>query len=448
MTTEDRGQRTGRQEDKKTRGQDEESTCLGVIRDCRCFLSSCPLVLLSSVLCLLSSVRGDEDLPRFVVSTATGSVEGTLKEMTADWSVLLDGDQPRIAGVELLSLRRAGRPLPPMPEGKHLILANGDRIPLERPRLVGERLRFRHPDLAAGKETELPLPAVAVLWLVAPDQADGPQPRQQLRYRLTHESRGKDQVVLRNGDIREGIFGGLDEQKAEIEVEKKQVAVNLDRVAYMTLSTELAESLKPKGPFARVVLSPDQDSPGGRMSLLSATCTDGRTLQGTTVFGSKLSVPLTRVAALDVYQGKAVYLSDLKPRKYEHIPFLDCRWPYVPDGSVTGCELRLGGSTFDKGLGMHSHSRLSYDLGGVYRRFEAAAGLDDQTGRKGSVRIKVWGDGKPLDIAPDRELTAANGPLAVSVSVAGVKELILEVEFGQAADVEDHVNWVNARLVK
>jgi hypothetical protein len=386
--------------------------------------------------------------PRFIVATATGSREGTLKEITADWGVVLESDEPKIAGTDLLSLHCVGRPLPPLPEGKHLILTNGDRIPLEEARLVGERLRFRHPDLADGKETERPLPAVAVLWLAAPDQADSLQQRQRLRYRLTHETRSKDQIVLRNGDTREGVFGSLDAQKAEIEVEKKPVPINLDRIAYITLSTELAEHLKPKGPYARLILSAAKDSPGGRISLTSATCTDGRTLQGTTVFGSKLSVPLARVAALDMYQGKAVYLSDLKPVKYEYFPFLDCRWPLVPDGSVTGSELRLGGSAYDKGLGLHSHSRLSYDLGGAYRRFEATVGLDDQTGRKGSVRIKVLGDGKPLDIGPDRELTATSGPLAVSVSVVGVKELTLEVEFGQGADVEDHVNWANARLVK
>jgi hypothetical protein len=398
----------------------------------------------------LATGRADEDkgAPRFVVSTAAGPVEGVLKEMAADWNIVLEGDVPKIAGTEFLSLRSLGRPLPPMPEGKHLILTNGDRIPVEEPRLVGERLRFRHPDLAGGKETELPLPAVAVLWLAAPDQADSPRQRQRLRYRLTHETRGKDKVVLRNDDTREGVFGGLDAQKAEIEVEKKKTSVNLDRVAFITLSTELAETLKPKGPYARVVLRADRDSPGGRFSLSSATCTDGKTLQATTVFGGQLSVPLTRVAALDVYQGRAVYLSDLKPSKYEHIPFLDSRWPFVPDGSVTGCELRLGGSAYDKGIGMHSHSRLSYDLGGAYRRFEAIVGLDDQTGRNGSVRIKVRGDGKALDMAPDHELTAAIGPLAVSVSVAVVKELTLEVEFGQGADVEDHVNWVNARLIK
>lgn len=383
-----------------------------------------------------------------MVSSADGtSVQGPLRELTADWGIVLGGDK-KVAGAELLSLRRAAQPLPPMPAGKHLLLANGDRLPVEGPRLVGERLHFTHPDLDGGKETSLPLPAVAVVWLAAPDQADSPRQRQRLRYRLTHESRPKDQVILRNGDTLEGVLNGLDADKVEIEVEKKPVSVAAGQVAVIALSTDLADTLKPKGPYGRVILTAAGDSLGGRLSLASAACADGATFQGTTLFGAKLSVPLGRVAALDLYQGRAVYLSDLKPSGYEYTPFFDARWPYVPDGSVTGGELRLAGSAYDKGVGLHSHSRLRYDLGGAYRRFEAAVGLDDQTGQKGSVRIKVLGDGKPLDIGPDRELTAASGPRAVNVSVEGVKELILEVEFGRGADVEDHVNWANARLVK
>jgi len=399
---------------------------------------------------LISPARsdGDKKSPQFIVSTASGaSLKGSLRELTTDWNLLL-GDKGKVAETEVLSLRRAGQPLPAMPEGKHLLLANGDRIPVEEPQLVGERLHFRHPDLAGGKASTIPLPAVAVLWLAAPDQAYNSEQRQRLRYRLTHESRDKDLVILRNSDSMEGVFVGLDAKKVEIAVEKKLVSINVAQVAVIALSTELADTLRPKGTFGRVILTATLDSPGGRLSVSSAACTDGATLQGTTLFGAKLSIPLERVAAFDLYQGKAVYLSDLKPTRYEHIPYLDCRWPYVPDGSVTGRELRLEGSAYDKGIGLHSHSRLSYHLGGIYKRFDATVGLDDQTGRKGSVRIKVLGDGKQLDIGSDRELTAANGPLSVNVSVAGVKELTLEVEFGQGGDVEDHVNWVNARLVK
>jgi len=66
-----------------------------------------------------------------------------------------------------------GKPAYPclrLPEEAHLILVNGDRIPVDAPRLVEERLHFRHPDLAGGKETQVPLSAVSVLWLNAPRQ--------------------------------------------------------------------------------------------------------------------------------------------------------------------------------------------------------------------------------------------------------------------------------------
>jgi hypothetical protein len=154
------------------------------------------------------------------------------------------------------------------------------------------------------------------------------------------------------------------------------------------------------------------------------------------------------VIALDAYQGKAVYLSDLNVSKYEFRPYLDGAWPLALDGNVAGHDLRLGGSAYDKGLGLHSHARATYRLPGSYRRFEALVGLDDRDGAGGRVRVRVLADGKPLDLGAGGELTARGGPLAVRVPVAGVRELTLEVEFGQNGDVQDVVNWAGARLVR
>src|SRR5207253_2365470 len=80
---------------------------------------------------------------------------------------------------------------------------------------------------------------------------------------------------------------------------------------------------------------------------------------------------LAEVAALNTYQGKAVYLSDLKPRRYEHTPYLSVRWPLAADRAVTGADLRLGGGTYDKGVGLHSRSRATFDLPRGAVRFEA-----------------------------------------------------------------------------
>jgi hypothetical protein len=64
------------------------------------------------------------------------------------------------------------------------------------------------------------------------------------------------------------------------------------------------------------------------------------------------------------------------------------------------------------------------------------------------VHIRVLVDGKEKDIGWKKELTVSDGPLAVRVDVAKGRELTLEVLFGSLGDVQAHVNWADARLVK
>src|SRR5207244_5431509 len=116
--------------------------------------------------------------------------------------------------------------------------------------------------------------------------------------------------------------------------------------------------------------------------------------------------------------------------------------------SVAGYDLRLAGSTYDKGIGLHSESRLTYALNRNYQWFESLVGLDDQTGRRGSVLIEVLVDGKPQALGNAEELTRPGGPRPIRVNVAGGKDLTLVVKFGRFGDVEDHVDWADARLIK
>src|SRR5262249_35355962 len=199
------------------------------------------------------------------------------------------------------------------------------------------------------------------------------------------------------------------------------VRIEFRKVAALALSTELIRTGRPRGAYGRLVLAN-----GGRLSLASAGG-DAERVRGKTLFGADVEIPVERVVALDVQQGRAVYLSDLKPRDYEFTPYLgSVRWPYVRDGSVQGSDLQLGGSTYDKGLGLHSASRLTYDLAGGYRRFEAVVGIDDRAGRRGSVRVRVLVDGKPQDPGGARELTSRGGPVAAprAVSRAGGAERV------------------------
>jgi hypothetical protein len=391
-----------------------------------------------------AAARADETAPApvFAVRTAGGTVvQGAWRELKADWSVRVgEGDGSRIADDNVLSVRRVGAPLPPLPIDDHLVLANGDRLPYKTLRLADEKFHLQHANLEGGKEASVPLAAVSLLWRVAPDKT---LDAERLRRRLAAARRARDTVCLRNGDLVAGTLTGLDAKNVEVEAETKRVTVEMAQVAYIAFNTELADAPRPKGVYARLILM-GTGTEGGRLSLTSASC-DGVTLTGVTVFGARLRVPLNNVAAFDLRQGRAVYLSDLKPIKYDYRPYFDAAWPYAVDANVVEHDLRLGGSTYDKGISLHSHGRLSYRLSGAYRRFEALVGLDEKDGRRGQVRLRVLADGKAL---VDRELTRRDGPLPIDVSVEGVREMTLEVDFGREADVEDVVNWVDARLVK
>ena len=312
------------------------------------------------------------------------------------------------------------------------------------PLLIGDRLHFRCPCLDGGKDTSVPLSAVSAIWY-GPTAGEHPE---RLRRRLVQETRKQDVVLLRNGDVLEGVLTALDEKIVTIEVDGKPVTVSVHQTAAVALSSDLTETPKPKGVFGRVVLdAPSETEDGARLSLASARYGPGETLTGTTLFGAALAVPLTKLAALDLIGGKAAYLSELKPSRYEYVPYLDDRWEYARDGDVTGLDLRLAGSTYDRGVGLHSGGRLTYAVPKDSRRFETVVGLDDGTGRQGSVRVRVLADGKPLDLGVDRELTAG-APLSIRVDLAGAKELTLEVDFGKGGPVQDHVDWVDARFVK
>ncbi len=189
-----------------------------------------------------------------------------MRDLSPDWSVRLDETAPiRVDGGDVLTVRRAGR-LPPLPAETQtqLILTGGDYLPADKPLLIGERLHFRHPYLAGGQDTSVPLSAVSVLWFSG---TAGEHP-ERLRRRLTQETRKRDVVLLRNGDRLEGVFTSLDEKAVGIEVDKKPVMVEVGQTAAVALSSDLTAAPHPKGVYGRVTLADG----GTRLSLATARC--------------------------------------------------------------------------------------------------------------------------------------------------------------------------------
>jgi hypothetical protein len=145
------------------------------------------------------------------------------------------------------------------------------------------------------------------------------------------------------------------------------------------------------------------------------------------------------------------YLSGQADAGYKHIPFLTQAWPYHADRNCHGNRLRTGDALHFKGLGMHSTSRLAYELDGEYRQFAAELALDRSAGTRGSVIFRVFNAGDDGEFTAAYESPVIRGgdaPLPIAVDLAGVKRLALIVDFAERGDECDDANWLHARLLK
>jgi hypothetical protein len=97
---------------------------------------------------------------------------------------------------------------------------------------------------------------------------------------------------------------------------------------------------------------------------------------------------------------------------------------------------------------MHTRSMLVFAIPADCRRFEALVGLDDNGGRLGRSKIKVLLDDQPVDIGKTGELSGRDEPVPISLNIAGKRKITLMADFGRFGDVQGHVNWVNARLLR
>ncbi len=95
---------------------------------------------------------------------------------------------------------------------------------------------------------------------------------------------------------------------------------------------------------------------------------------------------------------------------------------------------------------MHSSSRLTYDLDQPYKQFQAELAIDDATNGGGSVRFRVLVDGR--EKYTSETIRGNTKPVPITVDLTGAKRLELIVDYADRADVLDHADWINARLIK
>jgi len=124
--------------------------------------------------------------------------------------------------------------------------------------------------------------------------------------------------------------------------------------------------------------------------------------------------------------------------------------PYEKDrsngesGSGDGSALSIRNVLYQKGLGTHANSSLTYALGGNCSTFTASVGVDDEVKGQGSVVFAVYGDGDQL--YNSGRVTGVDGAKSVNVNISGLNNLKLEVSDAADGLDYDHADWGNAKV--
>ena len=341
-------------------------------------------------------------------------------------------DEQRIATQDLVRITALELVRPSQPRGMTLTLTGGDRL---RGRLVDahdDTLVLETEDL--GRLT-LRLEAVRKI-----DSAEAASPAYQGSVAWLDRQRfaGDDRVLLTNGDLLEGFVTAVDKDGVSIEGALGEMRVPHRVVLAVRLNA--GEQPATSGPYLTLTLRES-----GRVTVTGFEWS-GEAIQAQLRHGPQVRLDPGDFARIDVFGGRWEWLSAHQPISSEHTPMLGLDWPPVRDRNVQGDPIAVAGETFERGIGVHSRSALTYDLKSAYQTFVTSFGLDDHSGPYADVTVFVLVDGKRrFDQANVRRGTLF-GPVRLDVTQAKRIELI--VEFGENGDLQDRFNWVETAVIR
>lgn len=386
-----------------------------------------------------------------VAAVEPSEIVGQLTRLTATGEARLSTPHGPREARGVYELRQRDRPVPLFPTGPQVVTAAGERVAGELVGGDGSRLRFRPAAIPTPDDEPwaFPLSAVSAIWLTDLPADTPPDPG---RYPWAEGVRNRDLLRYRNGDTARGTVQRLDTAEGTLVVRFRPetgeaLTVRRPDLAAVVFNPALMRTRKPEGPVARVILTD-----GSRLDLIRPTA-DEAGLSGQTRFGRPLALPWDSIASVLFLDGPVTYLSDLRPKAEDQTGFLGVTWPWAADRTTAGGELTLDGpggipTTCDKGLALRPRTRLTYELGGRYRRFEATIGYTPE-GRRAEALVRIRIDGRTHVVESARQREGGRGrPTPVRLDVTHAQQLVLEVDFAPGSDGGAEVVWGHARLIR
>jgi chitodextrinase len=241
----------------------------------------------------------------------------------------------------------------------------------------------------------------------------------------------------------------------------------------LSVSTEAPDSTPPSAPADLIAASQTESS----VELIWSASTDNKAVAGYEVYrdgnlvGATTGADVTSFTAAGLAPG-ATYTFTVKAKDAEgnlseasnavsvtmappsEVTYIsDLTWTMATNGwgaiqidkSIDGKPITLNGVTYDKGLGVHAVSEITYDLKGVFHRFQSDVGVDDETYNNGAVGFEIWLDG--VMAYDSGVMDALAETKSIDLDITDVQQLKLVVNNGDNGLDWDHADWADTRLI-
>ena len=367
------------------------------------------------------------------------TVSGQVRRLGEKEGVTLvseEGGERLVPLSRLVKLTREGASPPSNTEGGDIVLfPDGDRLTRCK---IGKAGDFNLGVHSFALE-DISVPLDSVLGLIFDSPSD-PGTADALIARVRTEARDSELVWLTNGDKLPGLFAGLDDKKLSFQPATGKLELPRPGVVALGFAQGQVSYRRPEGPFFELTLVD-----GSRLGVTGTRLERGQVV-ATTRFKSDVRLPIGELALVHAMNGAVAYLSDREPNGAIYEPYIGPTRAYRRNATVSGEVLRMGGRAFDRGLGTQSRTLLVYKLEPGSKRFQAQVALDDRAGPLGNVVFKVRVDSAMRYESPP--MASGEPAKVVDVDLTGAKVLILMTEFGERGDVQDHADWIEARIIR
>ncbi|MEI8195258.1 MAG: NPCBM/NEW2 domain-containing protein [Phycisphaerae bacterium] len=249
----------------------------------------------------------------------------------------------------------------------------------------------------------------------------------------------KDELRFRTGDTLQGMLVGLDDGKISMQSDLGSTEVKLENVDLLTFGGATPARSIPTLSARLSFVS------GSTLTTRNFSWTLGK-ITFTDPAGQERNCTADQLVSIRVLGGRIVWLTELDVAKEEQTSLFGTRWPLQVNRNVIGGPLLLAGTRFDRGLGVHTRSVLTYNLDGSFTNFTLRCGLDDSAAPHGQANLSIALDGKVLWEA--KAMKAGQISPALNLPITDGRTLELRAAPADKLDVLGRVNWVDVVLVR